>query len=278
MSQPTDVPDAGSVKEVWQAKAEAWVSSAEVMAASADRFNDPLLEAADLRPGQSVLDLASGAGEPALSEARLVGPSGYVVATDLVGEMLSGLKIRDRERLLQLAGADMQRLPFASQCFDRVICRFGLMFPPDPVQAALEVLRVLKPGGLTAFMVWGPLADQTLFRALGAAVTRVTGKTPDDHFHQIFRFAQPDSAAAVFREAGFRQVEEIEVKSTALAPFNKPFWRPPLQITFGHELETASKETRQALDQEIAKEFEPVREAEGFRLSAHVRILRAVAE
>lgn len=275
MSQPVGMPDADAVRDVWQAKAEAWVSTAEVIAASADRFNAPLLDVADLHPGQTVLDLASGAGEPALSEAERVGPEGCVVATDLVPDMLSGLKRRDQGDRLHYAGADMHRLPFAENSFDRVVCRFGIMFPPDPVAVASEVMRVLKPGGATAFLVWGPLSDQTLFEAIAAGVEQVTGKAPDSHFHQIFRFAKPGSASAPFRQAGFSDVEEVAHHSTALAPFGKPFWRPPLQITFGHELEGAGPETLKALDQAIADAFEPVREAEGFRLSAHVRTIRA---
>ena len=107
------------------------------------------------------VDLASGPGEPAVTIARLVGPDGGVVATDLVEEMLAGARrrIADGVGNLEAQTADMQDLPFADGSFDRVTCRFGIMFAPEPARAFAEVRRVLRPGGKCAFMVWGPRAQ-----------------------------------------------------------------------------------------------------------------------
>ena len=64
-------------------KAAYWEKWAETMARQSHRFNEPLLEAAGVGPGVQLLDLASGAGEPALSAAALVGPKGHVTASGL---------------------------------------------------------------------------------------------------------------------------------------------------------------------------------------------------
>ena len=121
----TDDPELKElVRADWSNRGAAWDRWADELAAMADRFNQPLLDAADVRPGQRVLDLASGAGEPALTIAGRVGGEGRVTATDLVPEMLAGAR-----RRAALAGfdnidfelADMEALPFDEGTFDALI-------------------------------------------------------------------------------------------------------------------------------------------------------------
>ena len=104
------------------------IDEADQMADMADRFNQPLIDAIGVAPGHDVLDLASGTGEPALSLARRVGPSGQITATDLVPEMLEGAKRRARAAGLaniRFEAADMERLPFPDSSFDRLTCQIG---------------------------------------------------------------------------------------------------------------------------------------------------------
>lgn len=219
-----------------------------------------------------VLDLASGAGEPALSLPDLVGSEGLAVATDIIPDMLSGLRNRAGARGLTYAAADMQALPFRSSAFDRVTCRFGLMFVPDPELGLREVARVIRPGGRAAFMVWGPREDQTLFTVLAEAVERVLGLPPDDHHYQIFKFGAVDSLSPLFARAGFEAVQERSLRFTPKAPLDKPFWRPQLAMSFGHVLHQANPDALAAIDREITALLAPLRSDEGYRLSAHIRI------
>src|SRR5579863_280373 len=178
-------------QQQWTAVAPAWERWAESLAAMADHFNQPLLDAVAVSPGEQALDLACGAGEPALSLARRVGPQGWTAALDLAPAMAKATRrraIAQGLRVTALAG-DMEALPFGAQSFDRATCRFGLMFCPDPIRALREVNRALKPGGCLGLAVWGPRADNTLFAVLGEAAEQVLGPpyptTPDP-----FRFAE----------------------------------------------------------------------------------------
>lgn len=72
--------DLESVRQHWDSKAAAWANHSDTLANMADRYNLPLLDSAGLQAGDRVLDLASGVGEPAFTEARLVGPEGTIVA------------------------------------------------------------------------------------------------------------------------------------------------------------------------------------------------------
>jgi len=265
--------DLESVRQHWDAKATAWANHSDTLSTMADRYNLPLLEAAGLKSGDHVLDLASGVGEPAFTEARLAGPDGVVIATDLAEGMLTALKARDKGTLLHLTTADMQRLPFRDSCFNRVICRFGIMFVPDPMTALTDVRRVLVPDGRAAFMVWGRRDDQTLFSLLSSAVESVTGEPPDDHHFQIFRFGEPGSLAALFKSAGFVDVTETSHSFTPLAPLDVPFWRAPLEMTFGHVVDQLSAQDRQKVDDDILNRLQAVREAKGYRLHANLHIV-----
>ena len=266
------LPGGDDVRSHWTIKADAWTKWADAMARQAEGFNRPLLDAIALEPGQTVLDLASGAGEPAISAAQSVAPDGLVVASDIVPEMLSGIKRRDRERRLKITAADMQSLPFADETFDRVSCRFGIMFVPDPEKALLEVRRVLKPGGMAGFLVWGPRKDQTMFQVLGAAVEDVLDQPPDTHHMQIFRFGSPGTLGSLFHDCGFEDVCERELRFTPLAPLDKPFWRPQLAMSFSHMLHDADEDTIAAIEDVIQRRLAAVKTDEGYRLNAHIRL------
>jgi demethylmenaquinone methyltransferase / 2-methoxy-6-polyprenyl-1,4-benzoquinol methylase len=105
--------------------------------------------AADLRPGQQVLDIAGGTGDLALAFARKVGPAGRVVHTDINESMLRVGRDRllDAGVVLPTLVCDAEKLPFADSSFDRVSVAFGLRNMTHKEQALAEMARVLRPGG-----------------------------------------------------------------------------------------------------------------------------------
>jgi demethylmenaquinone methyltransferase/2-methoxy-6-polyprenyl-1,4-benzoquinol methylase len=107
------------------------------------------LLAADLRPGQRVLDIAGGTGDLARAFARKVGPEGMVVHTDINAAMLRVGRDRllDAGIVLPTVVCDGEKLPFASESFDRVSVGFGLRNMTHKDQALAEMQRVLRPGG-----------------------------------------------------------------------------------------------------------------------------------
>lgn len=267
-----DSPDGTAERSRWSACAEAWDRWADPMAGLAERLNRPLLDAAGLREGMRVLDLASGAGEPALSAAREVGAEGLVVGTDLVPGMLEGAARRAAGALLRprFAAADMTRLPFAGAAFDAATCRFGIMFVPDAVGALGELRRVLRPGGRVALMVWGPRAENALFEIVGGAVEEQLG--PDPQFATLFRFAEAGSLAALLAGAGFADVSETALTPVRKAPRAEAVWRPTLDMVFAHRLGGLGGAERAALEAEVGRRYEAAADGETVFLPAHVRI------
>jgi demethylmenaquinone methyltransferase/2-methoxy-6-polyprenyl-1,4-benzoquinol methylase len=104
---------------------------------------------ANVRPGQHVLDVASGTGDLALAFAKRVGPHGRVVMSDINGQMLTRGRNRliDRGCPVESVVCDAEHLPFPDASFDLVTVAFGLRNMTDKQAALTEMARVLKPGG-----------------------------------------------------------------------------------------------------------------------------------
>lgn len=269
------LPSTEEAKEHWAIKADAWNDWADPMQAMAAKFNAPLLDAAKLSEGMKVLDLASGAGEPALSAAKKVGPTGLCCATDFVPKMLSGIQKREGAGRLLLSAADMQALPFCDGVFDRVICRFGVMFAPDIRLVISELQRVLRPDGRIALMVWGSRQDQTLFKCLNDAIVKSLGITPDAHHYSIFRFGEAGSLSKSFDNTHFINISENLHSFEANASTEKPFWRAQLDMSFGHLLNNIDKSRRAELDEAIKSELSNHIKNGKYQLKSHIRILTA---
>ena len=266
--------DKDEVRQNWKLRAPAWNRWASQIERMAHRFNEPLVDAAGIGPGMHVLDLASGTGEPALTIARTVGEEGRVVATDMVEEMLAGTTRRAAEAglgQLETRIADMEALPFDDASFDRVTCRFGIMFAPDPMRAMRETCRVLVPGGHTAWMVWGPLENTTLFGVIQREVRDFLGLAPDSDLAQ-FRFASPDMLADMMRGGGLADVAEQDLAFDAAPPAGSRFWEANVEMSFGANLAKLSDADRVALDARVEKAFAAFLVGDRYRIKAHVRI------
>lgn len=269
-------PDLEKVRREWSARARFWDRQADTVAGMADRFNQPLIDAAGILPGMTVLDLASGAGEPALQIARLLGPEGRLMATDLVPEMLAVARRRAAAQGLgniEFHEADMQALPFADAAFDRVTCRFGIMSCPDAGRAMAETHRVLRPGGRAAFMVWGPRANTTIFVVFAAAAEAVFGPEPGVNLKRAFRFGEAGSLTGPMTAAGFDQVSEIELRFSPKIPTGRPFWLPQQDMMFGARLQQATAAEAEALDRAIREGMERHVRDGAWHLEAHARIV-----
>lgn len=208
--------------------------------------------------GMAVLDLASGAGEPALTLAELVGPTGHVTATDLTEEMLAVARESAIARAIgniTLRPADAECLPFADATFDLVTCRFAVMHFPDAARALREANRVLRPGGRAVFSALGPPDETPSFMTtIGVVMQYVQLPPPAPGFPGPYRFARPGKLAARFAAAGFREVrEEIGVVDSPWPGPPEELWRsmPDHAPGFRDLWERLPPELRQAVEAEV---------------------------
>ena len=186
------------------------------------------IELARARPGERVLDVASGSGDLARALVQRVLPSGEVWLTDVNGRMLQ----RGRDRVLDsgaLARAvqcDAERLPFAAGYFDCVTVGFGLRNMTRKDAALEEMVRVLKPGGrllvLEFSKVWKPLEpayDLYSFKVLPWLGERVAGDAAAYRYLAESIRRHPDQAtlAAMLERAGLAQVEVFNLAAGVVA-------------------------------------------------------------
>lgn len=222
-------------KRNWDAGADGWRRWSTAYAVVSRGATAAILKAVAVRPGMQVLDVASGSGEPALTLAEAVGPTGKVTATDLSPEMLvvaaENAAVRGRNNLI-FQEADAENLPFLPDSFDRVTCSFGIMFCPDPARALGEICRVLRPGGKAAFVAWGPPAENPQFTSTIGILRQYISPSPASSSVPTppgvptpYTYALPGTLSTALSAAGFVGIEE----ETQVVPWTFPgtaaaFW------------------------------------------------------
>jgi SAM-dependent methyltransferase len=165
--------DAARARRTGQSKArEVWALGDDDQIARhlLEPFGPTLVHACRIGPGVHVLDVAAGTGNVALAAAR-AGAS--VVASDLTPALIETGRRRAAERGLSVewVEADAEALPFADAVFDAVTSSVGVMFAPDQVTAAEELLRVCRPGGVIGLINWTP--ESWSARVLGVIAAHV---------------------------------------------------------------------------------------------------------
>jgi SAM-dependent methyltransferase len=172
--------------------------------------------AANVSPGQRVLDVACGTGVLAREVAGRVAPSGSVVGLDLNPAMLEVAREK-RPDIAWRRGA-AEALPFEDATFDAAVSQFGLMFFQDRERALREMLRVLRPGGRLAVAVWDGLDHSAGYAAAVALLEELFGPRAADALRVPFSLGDPDGLAALFARAGGAGVEIATHPGTARFP------------------------------------------------------------
>ena len=183
-------PDWAAIKQRQQAT---WASGDyAVIGTTLQIVGESLAEAADVRAGERVLDIAAGNGNTTLAAARRFAE---VTSTDYVPTLLDKGAQRARAEGLEVRFqvADAEALPFDDGSFDAALSTFGAMFTPDHQATAREMLRVVRDGGRVGLANWTPDGFiGRLFKVIGAHVPPPAGvKSPalwgtEPHIVELF--------------------------------------------------------------------------------------------
>lgn len=160
----------------------------------------PLVEAARVVSGQTVLDVACGTGIVARHVADHLKDAGHIIGVDLNPHMLAVAR-RSRPDLDWRQG-DAAALPLPDQSVDVVLCQAGLMFFPNPSQALREMARVVRPTGTVGVQVWDTIQAQAGWAPFYDVVSRHAGPDAIATLGSYWRLGDVDRLIALFVEAG----------------------------------------------------------------------------
>jgi demethylmenaquinone methyltransferase / 2-methoxy-6-polyprenyl-1,4-benzoquinol methylase len=221
--------NAQKVRRVFDAVAERYDVMNDLMSLGLHRaWKAFAISIARPRPGERVLDIATGSGDLAAALSRKVLPGGEIWITDINRRMLE----RGRDRLLDSGLAvpavqcDGERLPFPAAYFDCVTVGFGLRNMTRKEVALAEMARVLKPGGRLVVLefskVWKPLErayDWYSFKVLPWLGDKVAGDADAYRYLAESIRLHPDQAALaeMLRHAGFSDVEVFNLAAGVVA-------------------------------------------------------------
>lgn len=242
---------------------------------------EAIVAEAQVQPGNDVLDIASGTGEPAISIATLLAGTGSVTATDISPEPLKVAQQRAAERQLtniRFQPADVHALPFPGGSFDRATCRLGVMFFSDFEKALSEIHRVLRPDGRFSVLAWGPYEQPYFEIPLGTVLRTVPGAKLPDSGRKMFKFANPATLTSAFRAAGFSDSEA----RIAEIPWNWPstpeeLWAYFQQVTipFRPLFESIPPELREQVDREVLAQLQKRYDGNEVKFDARVVLASA---
>ncbi len=202
----------------WNSASSGWRKWNELIDDSTHSVSERMVEMAGIEAGDRVLDVAAGYGEPSLTAARMVGPEGSVVATDISSGMLGF----GRERAaaaglenIEFIESDAVSLDLPVQSFDAALSRWGIIFEPDGEGAALKVRGFLKPQARMAIASWGP-PDRVPFLAVPmmTAMKRLDVPPPPPGTPGPLSRPTPAAIGGLLDGGGFSDVEvdELEVE------------------------------------------------------------------
>jgi len=217
------------VLAAWETSSQYWNKHQALIEKMFAPLTRGLIAEAQIVAGQAVLDIGGGAGEPSLTIAGVVGAGGHVTFTDPTAGMVQAARAESERRGLtniefqQCAG---EKLPFANNSFDAAVGRLSAMFFADVATALQEILRVVKPGGRVAFLVWAERDLNPFFSVITAVLNQFVPAEPEaEDAPTAFRFARPGKLATQLAAAGAGSVKEHVLNFDTEAPVDaSQFW------------------------------------------------------
>ena len=202
----------------WENAATAWDSWSPLLRSWLGAATEAMLDAAHVKPGSRVLDIAAGAGEQTLTAARRTGSTGHVLATDISPAILRYAQAAAQQAGLshvetrELDGERHDMLPAGS--FDAAISRVGLIYFPDQQRALAGVIHALRPGGRFAAVVYST-PEKNPFFSLPVGIIRRRAQLPPPLPGQPgpFSLGGEGVLARTLAQAGFHDVEVRRIDS-----------------------------------------------------------------
>jgi len=249
--------------------APGWQKWWETIERATQEVSKRLVELAEIKPGSKVLDIATGMGEPALTAAKQVGNTGHILAIDISPQMLSFAKERaislGLQEVVEFKEGDAETIDLPSSTFDAALCRWGLMFLPNPKAGLSNIYGSLVKGGHFATAVWAS-PEKVPFISVPMNIVLQETNSPPPRTLGPFSMSDQNNLKKFYEESGFVHIviERIKVvsdfdSSDDFAAFTIDHGGPALQKVLAGE----TNERRQQIEKAISKGSEKYADSTG---------------
>jgi ubiquinone/menaquinone biosynthesis C-methylase UbiE len=262
-------------RTTWNESAAAYVD----LMRNLEPFRVAVLSRMNPQPGEHILDMGTGPGEPALSIARAVAPKGRVTAIDLSEKMIEIARQVGKARGIENAEfrvMDCSNLDFPDSVFDAAVCCFGFQIFTSPEKAAAQAHRVLRPNGRIFTTVWStgskvPFLDVIIGPMLEHAEPDENGYLPTP-----YETGGPGEMVAFLEAAGFRNAFEHRVTHTMRYSDAESYLNSILKATpIGHSLSEEPPEVQEEVLRKTRANLQRWSTPEGIELPAECVIAGA---
>lgn len=250
-------------RQMWDNVAKGWEAWWQTIERGAQKVSDKLVEMAEIKPGDRVLDIATGIGEPAVSAAKRVKPGGKVVATDISPQMIAIAKSRAKslglDYVMEFQVSDAEKLDFPDSSFNAILSRWGLMFLPSLPMALTKITQLLAPKGRLAAAVWSvPTKVPMLDLAFSTVRREINAPAPPAGTPGPFALADSDALRRSFSQAGYKdvRVEKMDItigfdSAESYTQFQQQI-TAPIQAMLGGQTEEKKKQVWEAVTDAVS--------------------------
>jgi ubiquinone/menaquinone biosynthesis C-methylase UbiE len=255
--------------ESWRQVAPAWEARREWMTDRTRVVNDWLANKVDPEPGQTILDIAAGAGDLSLAIAERMGEEGRVLSADFAPEMVDAARRNGEARgftNVEYLVLDAERMDLEEDSVDAVVCRWGYMLMADPSAALKETRRVLRRGGPLGFAVW-TTPDRNPWAAMPGVtlVQRGHMPPPERGAPGMFAMGDPGRIRELVTGAGFGEPELEEIAVEFRYEDFDDLWDTLTSLSGGisRAIDALPDDERQATREAIRESVAPFRDDDG---------------
>ncbi len=259
----------------WNEAAENWLNWMGLL----KPVGEHLIRRLHVRRGLRVLDLGTGTGEPALTLAEIVGPSGHVTGVDLSEKMIQlSSEIASKRGMTNTTFSvmDAEKLTFTANAFDLVVSRFGFQIFTNPDVAAGQAYRVLKPGGEIGVTVWSTGDKVPALHALVGPMLQYAEPDETGYLPTPYELGGDGELVKFLRKVGFREAREERVTVKFHFKDEEEYFSVVLNSTpFGHSLSEEDSDVQKKVLRKARSNLQAWKGRSGITLPAEIVIVTA---